>query len=293
MKLIIGLAVAILSGGASRAPTVASSFPPPASGDTTCSPVRNVDSVLVRGHIPLFGEIHGTDELPAFVGNVLCHALKRHVPATLGVELASESSRNLDAFVHSSADSATARNALLADSIWHGSPFDGRSSLAMARLLERVRDFARAGADVRVVAFSRPSTPTRDSTMAVELAHALARDTSRTVIILTGNIHSRATVGTSFDSTFRPMALRLKELVRPRRVIGLDASYQAGTAWLCFSDGSPCGAHALKGREMIPLGGIELGPVEKGYDGVYGVGAIVASPPAGADARPSPRSTPR
>ena len=293
MKTIAGLAIAMLAVGASSTRTVAAPFLPPASEDTTCSPVRDLDSVLVRGRITLFGEIHGTDEFPVFVGNVLCHAWKRRLPMTLGVELASESSRNLDAVVHSAGDSATARAALLADSIWHGSSFDGRTSMAMSRLIERVRGLARAGGDVRVTAFSRPSTPSRDSTMAAELARALARDTSRVVIILTGNIHSRVTTGTSFDSTFRPMALRLRELVQPRRVVGLDASYQAGTAWVCLSDGTPCGAHSLKGHEMIPPGGIELGPIEKGYDGVYSVGPVVASPPAVGGRGSSPPGTAR
>lgn len=293
MKSIVGLAVVVLRVAASRAPRADVMSWTPAGGDTTCSPVRNIDSVLVRGRITLFGELHGTDALPAFVGNVLCHAWRRRLPATLAVELASESSGNLDGYVHSPADSATAMAALLADSVWHGSPPDGRTSLAMARLLGRTRELARAGADVRVVAFSRPSTPTRDSTMAVELARALARDTSRVVVILTGNIHSRVTVGVSFDSTFRPMAMRLRALVQPRRVVGLDASHRGGTAWVCLSDGTPCGAHQLKAHELIPLGGIELGPVEKGYDGVYSAGAITASPPAVTTVRPSAGGTRR
>ena len=276
----VALVAATVAFGTPPTRILTAASPPPWQGDTACTPVRNVDSVLVRGRITAFGEIHGTNELPEFVGNVLCHAWKRRLPVTLGVELASESSASLDAFVHSSADSARARATLLADSIWHGSWLDGRTSLAMAQLLERARVVAKAGGNVRVVAFSRPSQPNRDSTMAAELARVLARDPSRVVIILTGNIHSRVVRGVAFDSTFRPMTLRLKELVRPRRVVGLNASYQSGTAWICLSDGSPCGAHPIKGHETIPPRGIELGPIDKGYDGVYSVGPIVASPPA-------------
>ena len=284
----IGLALAAtIAAFGSPTPGRTASSPQTSGGDTTCVPIRNVDSVLVRGRITVFGEMHGTNDFPAFVGNVLCHAWKRRLPVTLGVELASESSANLDAFVHSSADSATARTTLLSDSIWRGSVLDGRNSLAMAQLLERARALARAGGNVRVVAFSRPSQPNRDSTMAGELARVLARDTSRVVIILTGNIHSRVIVGVAFDSTLRPMTLRLKELLRPRRVVGLNASYQTGTAWVCLSDGSPCGAHSIKGHDVITAGGIELAPIDRGYEGVYSVGPIVASPPAAAG-KPSP-----
>ena len=115
--------------------------------------------------------------------------------------------------------------------------------------------------------------------MAVELTAAIARDTSRVFVVLTGNIHSRVVTGISFDSTLRPMGLLLRQMLPGRRVVGLDVSYQSGTAWLCFS-GAPCGTRTLKGNAMIPPGGIEIGPLESAYDGVYGVGAIVASPPA-------------
>lgn len=278
---IAGLAAVMLSlgslcvgGNETRSPE------PSVGGDTACVPLRNVDSILVAGRITLFGELHGTEQMPAFVGNVLCHAWKRHVPTTLALELASESSPRFDAFVHSASDSLSARAELLADSVWREDPPDGRTSQAMLLLLERARSFSRAGADVRVILFSRPSTPTRDSTMAAELSRAIASEPSRVVVVLTGNIHSRVGAGTASDSSFRPMGLRLRDLVRPRRVVGLDASYQSGTAWVCLTDGTPCGAHSLSGRGVVPPDDIELGPLEKRYDGLFGVGAIVASPPA-------------
>ncbi len=290
---LIAATIAMIASAASDASVV--TLPPRSpqlTADTTCAPIRNVDSVLVPGRVTLFGEMHGTEQMPAFVGNVLCHAWKRHIPATLGLELASESSRNLDAFVHSPSDSVSARRALLADSVWHGSFPDGRSSLAMLRLLETVRAFARAGADVRVIAFSRPSFPTRDSTMAVELSRAIAPDPSRTVVVLTGNIHSRVVAGISFNPNLRPMGLLLREFVKPRRVVGLDVSYQNGTTWLCTSaDASTCGVHTLKGNDLIPAGGIELAPRDRAYDGVYSVGPISAAMPAVAQpSEPRPRS---
>jgi len=278
MKLLAALSVVVVAVPASRTFTLGP-VQRLTSSDTACAPIRNVDSLLASGRVTLFGEMHGTEQMPAFVGNVLCHAAKRHLPATLGLELASESSRNLDDFVHAKTDSVTARNTLLADSVWHGLPSDGRTSAAMVGLLERARELARGGADVRVVAFSRPSTKTRDSTMAVELSGVIARDPSRVFIVLTGNIHSRVVPGISFDSTLRPMGFLLRQMLRPRRIIGLDVSYEAGTAWLCLT-GAPCGAQSLKGTRMKPIDGIEIGPLQAAYDGVYGVGAIVASPPA-------------
>jgi hypothetical protein len=292
MKLSAGVLIVISAVVAPRTGPVADVHRQLATNRSACPPIGNVDSVLVRGRVTLFGEMHGTDQMPAFVGNVLCHAAARHLPATLGVELSSESSVTLDDFVRAKRDSAAARTELLADTVWHELPPDGRTSLAMVQLLETARSLARAGADIRVVAFSRPSTKTRDSTMAVELATAIARDTSRVVVVLTGNIHSRMVTGIAFDSTLRPMGLLLRQMLRPRRVVGLDVSYQPGTAWLCFT-GTPCGPRSLKGNAVIPSGRIELGPLESAYDGAYGVGAIVASPPAvRSSSEPSPAVRP-
>ena len=249
-----------------------------------CPPIAGIDSVLVPGRVTIFGEMHGTRQSPAFVTNLLCHAAERHMRATLGLELPVESTPIMDRYVHSNGDSA-ARAALFADTIWHSGFQDGRTSEAMFALLDATRRLVVGGARLRVLPFSRPPIngvgQTRDSAMAATLADAIGRDRAGVFIVLTGNIHSQIAIGTGFDPAYRPMGYLLRSRVAPRRVLGLNVTYDSGTAWICTSaSAGSCGTRALRGRAALGRDSIRLDAAEAKYDGLYGVGALVASPPA-------------
>ncbi len=241
----------------------------------------NVDSVLTPRTVVFFGEMHGTEQSPAFVGAVLCHAAARHIPATLALELENEATGSLEAYVHSSGDSAE-RAALLANQVWHYRPPDGRTSRAVLALLESARSLVHSSADIHVLAFSRAARTgaVRDSLMAMTVAESARLHPERVVIGLTGNVHSRVSIGTAFDSTLRPMTFLIRTTLRDRRVLGLNASYDTGSAWVCMSGTDPCGPHTINGRMSVPAHTIELGALQPGYDGLYGVGALTASKPA-------------
>jgi len=247
----------------------------------TCLPVDGADRVLAPGTVTLFGELHGTNEAPAFVANVLCLAAAQHVPVTLGVELPSESTATLNRYVKSSGGAADTAS-LLADAAWHMTPQDGRTSEAMLALFERARTLVANGADVDVFAFSEtaPTGQQRDELMAGNIARKIASDPRRAMIVLTGNIHSRVAIGTGFDPSYRPMGYLLRALVPDTRVVGLNVSYDAGTAWMCLSGEPTCGAHAVKGQRQIALNAVELSHANAAYDGAYGVSALTASKPA-------------
>jgi hypothetical protein len=236
------------------------------------------------GTIALFGELHGTREIPQMVGDVACRALAGGARVLLGVELSTELTPKLDAFIHSSGDRA-ATDRLLADTIWHRSYQDGRPSHASLARFERARELAAEGRDIRIVAFSVEASTglMRDSLMAVQLARAVASRPSEIAIVLTGNIHSRTTVGTPFDPSYRPMGLILGRLAGERRVIGLNVSYTEGSAWIC-STSSPasCGPRPTRGRPTADSGVIVLrDSVDRdGYTGYFGVGTLSPSPPA-------------
>lgn len=246
-----------------------------------CATVGNVESVLAPQTVVFFGEMHGTEQSPALVGAVLCHAAARHLAATLAVELDNAATGAIEAYLHSTGDSA-ARAALVANDVWHARPPDGRTSQAMLELLETTRALVHDGADIRALAFSRSARTgaARDSLMAMTVADVAASHPERVVIGLTGNVHSRISVGTSFDSTLRPMTYLIRARLPDRRVLGLNASYDTGSAWVCMSGANdPCGPHTIKGRMMVPAQSILLSPLQEGYDGLYGVGALTASKP--------------
>lgn len=246
-----------------------------------CATIGNVESTLAPRTVVFFGEMHGTEQSPAFVAAVLCHAAARHIRATLALELDNAATGALESYLHSTGDS-TAREALIANDVWHVRPPDGRTSQAMLALLETTRALVHDGADIRALAFSRSARTgaARDSLMATTVADFAVSHPERVVIGLTGNVHSRVSVGTSFDSTLRPMTYLVRARLPDRRVLGLNASYDAGSAWVCMSGANdPCGPHTIKGRMMVPAQSIQLGPLQEGYDGLYGVGTLTASKP--------------
>ena len=163
------LALTLLAGIGGMAGAGAGAQP-----NESCVPIAGIDPVFAPRTVTLFGELHGTNEAPAFLANVLCHATVRRLPVMLAIELPKESTAALRRYV-TSAGTAGDRTTLLADAAWHMSPADGRASGAMLRLVETTRRLVSENGDVDVFAFSDvPSgTQTRDSQMAVILADAV------------------------------------------------------------------------------------------------------------------------
>jgi hypothetical protein len=275
LTLLAGISMA--SAGASAPP------------EDSCVPIAGLAPVFEPRTITLFGELHGTNEVPAFVANVLCHATARRLPVMLAIELPKESTAALRRYV-TSAGTAGDRTTLLADAAWHLSPPDGRTSAAMLSLVETTRRLVAEGGDVDVFAFSDvPSgTQTRDSQMADILATRIAAESSRVAIVLTGNIHSRVGAAENYDSWARrtidrPMGYLLRERLPGMKVLGLNVSYDEGAAWTCLSDAPPesaCGPHLVKGHRQVASNSIEVTRTNGMYAGFFGVGALSASQPA-------------
>ncbi len=51
----------------------------------TCQSVSGLSGLLERGNILLFGELHGTQQAPAFIADVVCITAKKRIPITLGL----------------------------------------------------------------------------------------------------------------------------------------------------------------------------------------------------------------
>ena len=51
----------------------------------TCQSVSGLSALLKRGNILLFGELHGTQQAPDFIADVVCRAAKKRIPITLGL----------------------------------------------------------------------------------------------------------------------------------------------------------------------------------------------------------------
>lgn len=238
--------------------------------------IAGLDAHLARGAILWFGELHGTEESPRFAGDAACLA-SRVARVQLGLEIPSDEQPRIDRFLRSAGDAAD-RAALLDGPFWR--VHDGRSSVAMLALIDRVRALRAAGAAIDIVAYDDPWSPAdRDEGMADRIARA--RDPGAIVVALSGNLHARRTDGSPWDPDFVPAVAHL--LARGFDVTTFDAAANGGTFWACIADGPDeeprCGVQdnwvTDRGEPWT------LGPSRTpAYDGVYRVGKTVASPPA-------------
>jgi len=286
--LLASLLFAAACGGRAAAPAeipVAAAATPAARAPTCPPPIDGAAALLQPGALILFGEVHGTAEIPAFVGRVACEATAHAREVVVGLEIVRDEQPRLDAYVASDGGAA-ARAALLAGDFWRRADQDGRSSQGILGLVEAVRGLRAGGAAVRLVAYDAnkadfaPHTADRDELMARHILDARAASPDAVLIVLTGNIHARIAEGAPWDPKYVPMGASLIKTVPS--LVALNVSSEPGTAWVCMGD-SPttqtCGSH--------PWGKAAAGPVaivrdtaDERYHGRFHVGATSAAPPA-------------
>lgn len=258
-----------------------------ASNPLSCDPLTGIDSLdFAPGALLLFGELHGTAEAPALLADVACWALRRGAKLRVGLELPYQETEATQIYL-ASAGRKDDREKLLAGSFWQRVYQDGRSSRAMAGLIEELRRLKATGRPLTVTLFdsSEPadSGQARDRAMARRLAQVADRHPSDVLLVLTGNLHARLHPGTPFDPDFEPLGYLLRKALPDRPLLAFDFSSTGGTAWLCVSaEAEDCGERSLGGKgegDERRLLRFEQ-PDENGFHGTYHVGAMSASPPA-------------
>jgi len=259
-KAIMGLAC--LSVGAFSAQ--------PALSRRICEPVPGLDALLSRTEVRilLFGELHGTVEIPQFFGDVVCHATTSGRPIVVGVEYGEHEQADLDRFMQSSASEY--------DPPGRPTAQDGRYSRAMTDLLIRLRALRDQGAQLRVVAFRRSWLGSKyrspDAAMAAALKDHSKTDANALVIALVGSVHaskSREALGIDFTPA--------GGFLDPGSTVTLNTTYPGGQAWNC----SPhCRANPRRRAGLQLPRGVHLTP-SVGFDGRFSAGVpFSASPPS-------------
>jgi hypothetical protein len=234
-----------------------------------------IDSLLEPGALTIFGEIHGTSEIPAFFAGVACHAAQGSREVVVGLEIPDTLQGQVDRFLESGGAAADVE-ALVQGEFWTYD--DGRSSKAMLALLDRLRLLARGGAKLHVALFDGtfPGPGQRDPGMAANISTAIEKTPRAVGLILVGNLHAK------MDSE-RWMAWHLAKRHPHLRTLGV--AYSGGSAWVCTENG--CGPTELSGKDRGKEPFVELlaKPDDKGYVGRFYLGALTASMPA------TPRAT--
>jgi hypothetical protein len=261
-----------------RAPKPQPEPPPPVDcGDA----IEGAQALLRPGGLVMLGEMHGTRQIPAFAGDLVCRGATEGLAARLGVELPRGDAETIASYLAAGADPG-AREALLSSHHWTRSDQDGRSSEAMLALIDRVRALREAGLDVELFPFDVDGTGdwnARDADMAARILEQASAEPDALVITLSGNVHNRTRPGLPWNAQAVPMGVHIH---RARAdAISLDARYQRGTAWVCRSE-TECGVAELGGSARSSGRRIEVQaePDDDGYHGTFTVGPIEAAPPA-------------
>src|SRR5690554_1179150 len=110
-----------------------------------CSQIPGWEQVLARAETRwiVIGEMHGSNEVPELFADAVCRtAQSRRV--VVGIEQPASQQEAIDAFLDSDGGEAARRDFMEA-AMWHGPMKDGRSSEAIFRLFERLRQMKAAG----------------------------------------------------------------------------------------------------------------------------------------------------
>jgi hypothetical protein len=259
--------------GCAGAPVPAPSSPP--AREALVLPAQ----MSAPGATILLGDLHGTRELPAFVGGLVAQLAEAH-PVILGLELRADDVPSLAAYLTSDGG-PVARQAALRDPWWHMTHQDGRESVAMFGLIEAMRALRTGGARVEVACFDPGDTPgespdARDDGMAQRLIALRRARPDATLVVYAGDLHvRRAAAARIAGRTWMGMFLARAGI----ELVALLPRHADGSSWICIDgDASHCGARFFAGAGDER--GIHLERTADGaYDGWYGVGPITASPP--------------
>jgi hypothetical protein len=242
--------------------------------------------LLTPGSVVLFGEIHGTQELPASFGEAVCATSAAGLPVEVGLEQPREGQAGVDSFLASAGGEATLAPVLAAP-FWHREYQDGRSSRAQLDLLERLRGLRARGSQVNVFLFDldpAEDVKLRDQKMAEQIVARARAHPDAVVLVLVGEVHSWMTPGAPWDPEFRPMGWHIEQA--GLRVRSLGRATPRGTVWVCTGPNvSDCGERETAATEPLPSGrptGIELlpSPNRRGVLGLFAARTLTASPPA-------------
>ena len=224
-------------------------------------------------HYLVIGEMRGTEEIPAFFGDLVAEASARK-PVSVVLEYPQSRQRDLNRFLASAGDAAD-RKALLSTDYWKNGR-DGRTSRAMLALLDRLRLMK-----LPVIA-CQPDASAGDPgsyerVMGQCWKQAIEdREPGQLALILAGGAHA------SFLPVLGDYPPAVAELPR-EQTISLDTLVSPGWSWHC--EKGKCGEYPSHAGNEGAARGIHLGeeiPVDLGtFDGAYSAGPhFTASPPA-------------
>lgn len=280
---------------------------PSLSSQLSCTAPPGWHEVLRQNpRFVVFGELHGTEQSPQFIANLVCAEARKGKPVLLGIERGANFEAALqEAWALPSSKFAPA----LAKLGWTGRQ-DGTASKAFFDMVVRIHLLKERGLPIHIVAYNGardkeqhdrfahlPGQGPHEAAQAENIAKAAEARSPATSIVLVGNLHARKLPIERAGRSFDPMALQLS---RYGKVVSLDMAYGAGTMWNCLmkpgvkpAPGKPVGPNdiACGPSPTAGIAGFRSAPFvrlsspkgkaqDPAFDGFFWVGPVSASPPA-------------
>lgn len=229
----------------------------------------------------LIGEMHGTIETPALVGDVIAREVGRGQRIVLALEISMREQASVDRYLDSAGNAAD-RDALLAGEHWQDPMHDGRDSAAMFALIERIRQLRENDRLISIALFDAGGGIERNRLMADSLRKVITRSPQAMLLVLTGNVHAMTSAppwamfdrGKKIES---PMTMgRYLSDLEPLS-INVDAT--SGESWNCMNNN--CGPQSMPVRNPVSKPTLEYhGPEDSPWSASLTLRKFLASPPA-------------
>jgi hypothetical protein len=246
-----------------------------------CKPVPGASELWSRSSIRWvwLGETHGTAEIPATFGDMVCDALAHGRYVTVALERPNTEQAAIDAIV-GSGDQKAAEQELLNHPDWRES-YDGRTSQAMLELLFQLRKLKAQYPVLRVAAIVDPdafalSPAADDEAMGHAVLALEGKQSADLVLVLTGNIHGLKDPLLKYKTA--AMSLPAEQS------ISLQVTSAGGQAWTMNDKGCGASSGGVPDKDKTRPYGIYLDPGLARFGMVDGILALgkptLASPPA-------------
>jgi len=241
-----------------------------ASADFGCRPPVAVPPA----DITLFGEIHGTNESPALVAEHICVTAETGKSVVVVLEIPVTEQSSIDVYL-SSPGKRKDRAELIGQKFWQSDFQDGRSSVAMFDLIDRVRELRAQGAAISIVADDGFQQKDRNSAIAERLVQIRRKDPESAIVALYGNYHTGKVVGTPSNPNDQRVGYRIRDL----NPLAVNIDFHAGWAWACTPK---CGVNkfgaASSSGDAPRVDRLVNDP--EGHDAAVVLPKVTASPPA-------------
>lgn len=242
-----------------------------------CAPMPGAVEIVdqTRTKWIMLGEMHGTVEMPVAVTDFICSAAERRGTLTIAVEQTTDNQQGISDFIKSSGDAAS-RAAFFKAPMWQTKGKDGRSSVAMFEMFDRLRVLYHAKKITGVVAIDpivSNDSADRNAKMARNLLAIKVR-ADGLVLTLIGGLHAQKADIIVPSGRWPSTA----SLMPKDRTVTLMMMGDAGTAWVCFEI---CGSHPIGEPRHKPRG-VQITPMtgDFPFDGALEIGSgTSASPP--------------